>query len=393
MLRLWGDCHTHSTWSDGLMGVAEQTPFFEAFGDDFRFQSDHLIVGVPAGAAAGKWLHAADWARYAAQCREATTAAHLCVAGVEFGWETDAARRRAEGWFDTKYYPRGGGAPPDESFFAGRTWIGSLRALREAGRVVVAHVDQGAPLGLLAGDEIDGLEIRWDIEETRPVFGRPSLAAWDRMLAAGHRVGLSSGSDGHQPDQWAGSALRTVVRVETRDPGAIADAVAAGRSYLAGTWHPDCYGALGCPEHPNVVAGGPTRFTPWWDFKDVPALAGRSPAGVVRAALPAVLDVGRCRRADYPELLEFTVDGAESGDRATAARRVRVTAGWRTHVPVKEARLIADGAVVHAAVGDALDVVLDLRGRRSLRLEVEAEDPADPARREALLANPVYLAG
>ncbi|MEK7765403.1 MAG: hypothetical protein AAB368_04115, partial [bacterium] len=75
------------------MGVAEQTPYFEAFGDDFRFQTDHLIAMVPNGRKTGTWLHADDWPRYVADCRAAGTARHLCVPGVELGWETDDARR------------------------------------------------------------------------------------------------------------------------------------------------------------------------------------------------------------------------------------------------------------------------------------------------------------
>ena len=87
MSQLWGDCHVHSSYSDGLMSVPEQAPYFEAYGCDFRIQTDHLMVKVPEGSEAGTWLHASSWERYVEDCRLGTTVRHLCVPGVELGWE------------------------------------------------------------------------------------------------------------------------------------------------------------------------------------------------------------------------------------------------------------------------------------------------------------------
>ncbi|MCW8131723.1 MAG: hypothetical protein KIS92_15360, partial [Planctomycetota bacterium] len=252
--QLWGDCHTHSHYSDGLMGVAEQTPYYRSFGNDFRFQTDHFIVAVPEGAPASKWLHASDWDRYAADCRAACAPDHLCLPAVELGWKAEAERKKQEGWFDTKLYPPAGRPAPGEALYAGKTYVEAVRAARAAGyRMVVAHIDQGAPLERFSGAEIDGLEMRCDIEDARPLFARPTLKHWDRMLGAGRRVSMSSGSDAHQPDLWAGSAMRTVLFDTPFEPAAIADAVVAGRSYLSSTWHPDSYAALGWPSHPNPV--------------------------------------------------------------------------------------------------------------------------------------------
>ncbi|MCH8269754.1 MAG: hypothetical protein IH985_00890, partial [Planctomycetes bacterium] len=165
--QLWGDCHTHSDWSDGLYPVAEQTKFFAAFGNDFRFQTDHMFVVVPDGRPCEKGLHSTDWPRYIEDCRAGTTDTHLCIPAVELGWRFGPSGKAPGVWFDTKLYPDGG-AVPDESFFRDKSWPEALAAAKEAGYgVVVAHVDQGAPLDKLTGEETCGIEMRADIEETR----------------------------------------------------------------------------------------------------------------------------------------------------------------------------------------------------------------------------------
>jgi hypothetical protein len=379
-----------------LYDIASQARHYGEFGCDFRFQTDHMTVDVPAGKPAGRWLHAADWERYRDDCRKASTAAHLVVPGVELVWEVEDSRRTAEGWCDVKLYPPGKKVAPPETFYAGLSFAGALTKLKSAGcHVVIAHVDQGVRLEKLTGAEIDGLEVRSDIEETRPLVGRPSLVHWDRMLAAGHRVSLSSGSDAHQPDLWAGSGLRTVVRYPAFEADAVLDAVIAGRSYLSGTWHPDCYGALGCPVHPNGISGGLTRFTPWWDFARIPALKERRPGDVVEEIFGVAMKKGRCRREDYPELAEFKVNGTPSGGE-TAAGKAEVRVGWRAHLPVTTFRLVADGRTIYEAPGNLPAqgesvFSVDLTGRRYVRLEIEATDTAVAVKRESLLANPVYL--
>lgn len=398
--QLWGDCHTHSAFSDGLFPVEELSPFFRAFGNDFRLQTDHLIVVLPAGRPGPKWLHAAQWPQYCAACRKASSDEHLCVPGAEVVWEASVPGASA-GWFHTKLHPPAGQPFPDESFFAAPSCLEMLAKAKAVGlRPIVAHIDQGVPLAGISGAEVCGLEVRGDIEETRPLLDRPSLRHWDRMLAAGHRVSLSSGSDAHQPDLWAGSALRTVLFDTPREPEAVAAAVAAGRSYLSGTWHPDCYAAAGWPQRPNSVAGGLTHFSPWWEFKQHAQLSRCTPRELVLELHEAALKSGRCRRDDYPVLGAFTVDGATSGGQTPARANAAVHAAWRMHLPVRVARVVADGAPLLEfpatqfdvrSPGGQLHATLDLRGRHYLRLEIEAVDPADPARRETLLANPVYL--
>ena len=399
--QLWGDCHTHSDYSDGLFGIAEQTPFFEAFGDDFRFQTDHYIIELPEARPWQKWLRSEQWQQYCEDCQSGTTGRHLCSPGVELGWQIDAARTESEGWFHTKLYPPPGTPIPGEAFFGGRTYLEMLRAAKDAGHgVVIAHIDQGAPLERLTGGEIHGLEVRGDIEETRPLFTRPSLAEWDRMLVNGHRVCLSSGSDAHQPDQWAGSGLRTVVVNTVRDPGAIVNSVLAGRSYLSRTWHPDCFEAAGWPTRENPVVGGKTHFIPWWEFKAHPQLRDREPRELIAEVFERSLGHGRCRREDYPTLLAFTVQGAGSGEETGESQRAEVEVRWATHIPVSGGRLIADAEVVfalpssHSQFGRTeghLTTAVDLRGKHYVRLEIDAADPHDPSKQESLLANPIYI--
>ncbi|GMV82605.1 MAG: hypothetical protein AMXMBFR7_37890 [Planctomycetota bacterium] len=399
---LWGDAHTHSHYSDGLYAIPEQTPHYESFGLDWRFQTDHHLIRVPEGKAAGKWLQSADWERYAADCRAASNARHLCIPAVELGWIVAKERNASEGWFHTKLHPPSGAPIPDESFYAGRDYVNTIRACKEAGyRTIVAHIDQGAPLERFDGSEIDGLEVRLDIEERRPFFARPNLKHWDRMLSAGRRISLSSGSDAHQPDLWAGSGLRTVVLDTPFEADAIVDAVVAGRAYLSGTWHADAYAELGWPARPNPVDNGAsiTHMVPWWEFKQYPLLSGREPKAVVEEVYARALQSGRVRREDHPVLDAFRVGTATCGGTAAAQQHEALIA-FHTHVPLKALRLIADGATVFdlppgqaplGATEGRLSVPVDLRGKRYVRLELEAQDPAAPECVEILAGNPVYL--
>jgi hypothetical protein len=71
---------------------------------------------------------------------------------------------------------------------------------------------------------------------------------------------------------------------------------------------------------------------------------------------------------------------------------MRFTPWWHL-APVPGFTPGAEAAFVRRGFDLALAVEVDLRGRRSVRLELEAVDPADPLRREAILTNPVYVCG
>jgi len=215
-----------------------------------------------------------------------------------------------------------------------------------------------------------------------------------------HRVSLSSGSDSHQPDQWAGSGLRTVVVDTPREPGPIRDSALAGRSYLSRTWHPDCFQAAGWPTRENPIVGGKTHFIPWWEFKEHSELRDRKPRELITEVFERSLEQGRCRKEDYPVLLTFTVQGAGSGEETGEFRRAEIEIRWVTHVPVTGLRLIADAEALfamspsHPQFGRTeghLTTAIDLRKKHYVRLEVDAADPHDPSKQESLLANPVYV--
>ncbi|HEY3321254.1 MAG TPA: hypothetical protein VGP72_12360 [Planctomycetota bacterium] len=388
--ELWGDCHNHSTFSDGMMTVAEMARYYEAFGNDFRLQTDHLAVGLPDGKPSRKWLHAADWPEYCAACRQVSTDKHLCIPGVEVIW--DIPGPVAKEWSHLKLHPGPGQGFPDESFFSAMTFPKMLHASKLVGlRPIIAHADQKAPLETLSGEEICGLELRADIEETRPLLGRESLKHWDRMLTAGHRISLSSGSDAHQPDLWAGSGMRTVLVDTPREPEAIVQAIVAGRSYLSATWHPDCYAAAGWPEHDNPVAGGKTHMTPWWDFKIHPELRDKPPRELIEDIFQRALKDGRCRREDFPALTTFAINDVSAGGEVRAGK-CEVKIEWRTHRPVRTLRLISAGAALKefAPAGQSASASLDLTPGTYVRLELEAFDPVKPDERETILSNPIY---
>ncbi|MCW8131539.1 MAG: hypothetical protein KIS92_14410, partial [Planctomycetota bacterium] len=127
-----------------------------------------------------------------------------------------------------------------------------------------------------------------------------------------------------------------------------------------------------------------------------PRFRGLDPRAVVDEAYAKALEMGRVRREDYPVLEDFRAGEAGCGRATPAGAATPFRASWRTHVPLKAARLIADGQTVLALEGDGRTEVrwegtLDTRGKRSLRLEVEAAAPHDATQVEYLLANPVYL--
>jgi len=125
----------------------------------------------------------------------------------------------------------------------------------------------------------------------------------------------------------------------------------------------------------------------------VPGFGPGREADFVRRGFELALARGRCRREDYPELVEYRVGEASCGGEVAPAANVPVRVAWRTRVPASRLRLVAGGRVIFesAPAGDALETSVDLRGTRSIRLELEAGLPAESGPTEVILANPVYV--
>jgi hypothetical protein len=123
---------------------------------------------------------------------------------------------------------------------------------------------------------------------------RPSLAVWDELLAGGHRVAGSGGSDAHQNalpimlrDGERGDSYRRVMRwfsnvvlvADRGDPVGIEEAVRAGRMFVV-------FELMGTPAGLDVRADVPGQ--------DPVELGGTVPAGAgatLEVEVPAVLDL------------------------------------------------------------------------------------------------------
>ncbi|GEM_PF-2268654 len=400
---LWGDGHSHSDWSEGFAPLAQNAHSYERYDEDFHIATDHLLVDVSRED--HRWTPSAfhrqnfrlSWenlAIYAAECQQSCTSDHLTVPGLELTWVN-----AAHGNF---------GAPdgahvlvrehlerlPAPAFFRGRALRAILRELKEREmRPFMAHVNDALPWDDFDGTEFTGLELRHDIEAREPPLGRKGLQYWDAWLSAGKRLPLSGGSDCHQMDLWAGSGLRNAVTVRERSAAAILAAMREGRSYLANTWHPDVYRELGYAGINPERSGG---FTPWWRFGEQSDYDRERARLKVDELIVAALQEnhGRVTTASYPTLL-FSVSGRGPGETIAATSAADVTLELRMHVPVKEARLIAQGAPVWTGAPDngegswRQELRLALTGCRYVRLEAVGDD--GDGHREYLLSNPVYL--
>jgi len=401
-MALWGDGHTHSDWSDGLDTLQENTRLFQLYGEDFHFATDHLEIDVSRldyRWEIDEWsqrlfrLHPGGLAAYQSECARASSPQHVTLPGLELIWAN-----AAEGQF---------GAPADThvlvrehleqlpapAFFRNRSLRAILYELQARGmRPFLAHIHDGIPWETLDGTEIAGLEMRYDIEQRESPFSRRrSLAQWDHWLSQGHHLPLSSGSDCHQMDLWAGSAMRNVVAADELSPAAVRRALHEGRSYLSATWHPDLYRRLGY-EGIAPQSGG---FTPWWLMAGAEACHDR-PAmkEAVERMIATTLQDGRVRREYYPTL-SFAVDGRGPGSTTEARDNCALAIEVRMNVPVRQVRLIGQGEVrwqeelASEAQVFTLATQVSMRGSRYVRLE--AWGSAGNGQDEYLLSNPIYL--
>ncbi len=407
-LVVWGDGHTHSDWSDGYDPLPTNTEVFRAYDQDFHAACDHILIDVSRPGYPDAWampeqrrqifrLHHDDIATYQAEVRASSTSDHVVIDGLELTWmnaeegnfgATNRHHILVRDHIDCL---------PDLDWFRGKSLHEILLDLKGRGmRPFLAHIDDAIPPDTLDGSEIDGVEIRCDIERRDNPLDLPGVRIWDSWLSQGHRIALCGGSDSHQMDLWAGSGMRTVLRTNESEREAIRGSLLSGTGYISTTWHPDLYQDLGFEGINPATSGG---FTPWW--KMLPgASMGSTSREQVRPQMERMMQVStdpsraRTARTSYPTTT-FTVDGHAPGDTIGIAERVSIHLAVFMNVPIRFVRLIAQGEVIWQETPGNGDTEIErafhlsLEGCRYVRLEAHGSTGDD--RHEYVITNPVYL--
>jgi hypothetical protein len=405
--EVWGDGHTHSNWSDGYDPLATTSELFRRYDQDYHFACDHILIDVSDPGYEDAWniperrkkifrLRREDIPAYQAEVHASSRDDHVAVDGLELTWMNAAAGNFGATDRHHVLVRDHIDRLPELEFFRGKPLRAVLLELKERGmRPFLAHIDDAIPPDGLDGSEIDGVEIRSDIERRGNPLELVGVRTWDTWLSRGHRVALSGGSDSHQMDLWAGSGVRTVTRVGSVDRESIRDSLLSGRGYISSTWHPDLYLELGF-DGIDPASGG---FTPWWRMLPGASM-GSHDRDQVRALLEKMTsatitdDRGRTARTNYPTIT-FAVDGSGPGTTASASDQAPVQFSVSMTVPVRTVRLIAHGETVwqESPTGEQSELVRDLTlsvsGYNYLRLE--AHGVSADGRHEYVMTNPVYL--
>jgi len=394
---VWGDGHTHSYWSDGLQSIKEIVRYLREFEEDFHIQTDHMMISMPEGKYMSKWLTPDTYAEYARECLEASTSDHIVIPGVEFGLTSGSPDLDLQhGYFHILLYDPKAEVLPPNGWYVAKSFDQIVREMRERGlTVVVAHTD-GHVWEASPSLEFDGFEIRYDIEERIPPLERSAFKCghWDRMLMAGQRIPISCGSDCHQTDLWAASAMRNVVLVEDFSAHNILESLRRGRSYLSATWHPDIYLELGYKGINPEKSGG---FTPWWE-KEYGNMSREKARPKLEQIVSRMLrdDYGRVKRKDYPTL-DFTVEGANVGDTVNlpATRKVELNVDVEMHVPITFIELIEGGKVVKRVSPQTNTYTatysFEIPGNHDTYFRLQAQGSDENGRTEWLISNPIYI--
>lgn len=397
---LWGDTHVHSNWSDGLHSIKDVVAYFLDYEEDFHIQTDHMRIYVPSGTPSSRCLNAENYAAYLKECKDSSSSKHIVIPGMELGWAFDGGGKK-EGWPHIKIYDCSADQLPDPSFFADKSFPAILRELKSLGLLVcIAHADEKVPWDELEGNEFQGLEIRYDIENRQSPVERDFCSYWDRWLCEGKKIAIHGGSDCHQMDLWAASAIRTVVWVDKLEPRTILESLIKGKSYLSATWHPDIYRELGYEGINPEKSGG---FTPWWLMADEDLSdEKRAPFSLlkVKEIIHKMLenDYGRVKKKDYPRL-KFSANGVTAGEelRIDPHTEVETKIEIEMNVPIQSVNLVMNGELAkkwrkpflqNRETTKALAHKLPVNTNTYIRLEVEGFEDKE---KEYLISNPIYI--
>ncbi|MDD2709406.1 MAG: hypothetical protein PHV34_15575 [Verrucomicrobiae bacterium] len=404
-IQLWGDGHTHSHWSDGLEPIRELSAFFKRLDLDFRFQSDHCGIKMPEGtylrkthvAEKGHLLVPENFPRYLAECRESSDGRHVAIPAIELdldygSFEANARHHychiKVHGFTDENQLP-------PEGWYKNKSLFKVLRGLKDRGLFVfLAHTNGDfLPWQDLKSPMFDGFELCYNMFDRYPPTDKGAFKCgfWDRWLAAGRRISISTGSDCHQADM-ACFSMRNVVASPGKSAEAIQKSFLEGKSYLSATWHPDVYKEIGLTKLQNRSLSG---FACWFEVvKNLRRdLARPIIQKIIRKSLAK--NHGRVKRRDHPEL-SFSIEGMGMGEtvRTVSGKRLKAVINARMNVDIEWLDLVKDGEIIKRFRPGAPffreEFVFRADKRRSYaRLMAKGMDKN--GRDEWLISNPIYL--
>jgi hypothetical protein len=275
--------------------------------------------------------------------------------------------------------------PPD-SWYKSKSLLDVFKGLRERGLIVgFAHIDDGFIPWQELSDQFDFFEITYNtcFEQFPPLAqGVLKLGFWDKWLSSGLNIPISTGSDSHQAEH-AGFSMRNVLMTEERTEAAILKSFSQGKSYIAGTWHPDIYSEEGFSE------------TYW--FRMVEKNNRLQAFPLLRRLREKMFEnnYGRIKKKSYPTL-NMTLEGRNLGDSikinsgTAPALKLRI----KMNVPIHTIDLIANGLIIKRITPGTSDFaerisLSGLKGKSYLRAQIQGGKKKEC--REWLISNPIYI--
>lgn len=399
---LWGDCHSHSYWSDGLETPEEITQTLVLCEEDYRLQSDHIVIKLPEG----KYIRTLNnqklsslspstYKKYHDECYRASSQKHLVIPGSEISLRGINDKEDSEyGQKHVVVIKPDGVSFPKSELLGNLTWEELVAVFKERGFVIfLGHAEGYRWYDTIDTMDIDGFIIRYDIAArwSPPEHNIINDGYWDRWLRKGKRIVLAAGSDFHQADLWAGSGTRTVIWVKQVSRKSVLDSIVNGKSYISATWHPDIYEEIGYKgEH--VWSGG---FTNWKNMTQYGA--NREKAKPAVEAIKKKMfekNHGRVRsKKDYPTL-DFTVNGKNIGEEVHNTKKLTVKIQAKMNVPIRYVKIIEEGKIVRVVYPNtpAFKQTFDYQAEQDntyLRVDIKGEDKRK--HREFLLSNPIWI--
>jgi len=399
---LWGDCHSHSCWSDGLETPEEITQTLILFQEDYRIQSDHLVIKLPEGKYSRTLnnrklssLSPSTYRKYADECYHASSKKHLVIPASEVSLRGENAEDdRAYGQRHVIAIKPEGTAFPESGAFKNMLWEELIATLKKKGFVIfLGHAEGYRWYDTIDAMDIDGFIIRYDIAARWPPPEHNIIndGFWDRWLRNGKRIVLAAGSDFHQADLWAGSGTRTVIWVDTISRSSILKSIVRGKSYVSATWHPDIYEELGY-KGDNIWSGGFTNWKNMTQYGDNREKAKPAVEAIRKRMFEK--NHGRVRsKKDYPTL-NFTVDGKNIGEEAVNRKKLAVKIQAKMNVPIRYIKIIEEGKIVRVLYPNTpvFKQTFDYQAEQDntyLRVDIKGEDKQ--GHKEFLLSNPIWI--
>jgi len=398
---LWGDCHGHSYWSDGLETIEEVTQTLILCEEDYHIQSDHLVIKLPEGKYIrflGKQklssLSPYTYKKYVDECYQASSKRHLVIPASEISLR---GKNKEE---DEPYLQKHivvmkpeGGSFPKSGWYKDKKWEEIVREFKRRGfAVLLAHAEGYRWYDTIDDMDINGFIIRYDIGARVPPPKHNIIedGYWDRWLKNGKRIALAAGADFHQTDIWAGSGTRTVAWVEQVSRNSLRESIIKGKSYISATWHPDIYQEIGY-KGAHSWSGGFTNWKNMTKYRDNREKAKPAVEAVKKRMFEE--NHGRVKsKKDFPTLL-FTVNEKHIGEEVANTEKLAVRMEANMNLLIQYIKVIEGGRIVKVFYPKTptFKNTFDYQTKVNTYLRVDIKGEDKQGHQEFLLSNPIWV--